>query len=129
MQKRKRQGQHVTISSGVEPSATPTVNPQASSRSFTYARSAQTGRLSGRQDTVDIGISPEDIEILQSHPEFCLPSESLLDFETLIQDETPDEDAPDNEQDHVSAAEVSAVSIPAALFIECTYVTSRPRQT
>lgn len=129
MHKRKRQGQRVTITSGGEPSAPPPVNTNTSSRSFTYTRSAQTGRMSGRQDTVDVGISPEDVEILQSHPEFCLPSESLLDFETLIQDETPDEDAPDNEQDHVSAAEVSAVSIPAALFIECTYVTSRPRQT
>lgn len=109
MSKRKHTGQRVTITSGIEPSATPPVNPNISSRSFTYARSTQTGRMSGRQNTVDVGISPEDMEILQNHPEFCLPSDSLLDFEALIQNEGSD--TTDDQQEDISPAEVSMVSI------------------
>lgn len=78
--------------------------------------------MSGRQDDVDVGISPEDMEILQNHPEFCLPSESLLDFEALVQDEGTD--TMDDQQEDTSAAEISMVSI--LLLYSLSLFTWRP---
>lgn len=90
MHKRKRPGQRFNVTSSSESQPSSNVDSNTTSQSYTYTRNMQTGRLGGRQDTVELEISSEDMEILQRHEEFCLPSESLLDFEALIQTETAD---------------------------------------
>ncbi|KAF7965003.1 hypothetical protein HWV62_1144 [Athelia sp. TMB] len=91
--KRKRSTRYnITSSSGGEAS-TPAL-PSQTSRSISFNVNPVTKRLNAREELVEVDVSAEDLEILQQHPEFCIPADSLLDFETLCQQ--PDEVDEDN---------------------------------
>lgn len=53
---------------------------------ITISRGA-TGRLAQQAHTATIQISPEDLAILAEHPEYMMPSESVLDFEASVQED------------------------------------------
>lgn len=127
MHKRKRPGQRfTTTSSEPQPSSTP--DSITTSQSYTYSRNARTGRLGGRQDVVELEITSEDMEVLQTHAEYCLPSESLLDFETLIQTDIVDEPiTTDNEEDLSAAPSVSVLL--CLVILDVLMLTCRPRPT
>lgn len=82
--KRKRQTRVEFISSrSTTPNPSTITLPTA--RSVTFSRQS-TGRLGETSDSVEVPISAEDLIILQEHPEFSVPAESYLDFESSVHD-------------------------------------------
>jgi hypothetical protein len=63
----------------------------ATARMVTYTRES-TGHLREHSDTIEVHVSPEDLKILQNHPEFSVPSSSFLDFENTVQSALDNDD-------------------------------------
>lgn len=72
--------------SAFPPRPTSAVPSTTQNRTVIYSRSS-TGRQAEHVDTTDVSISTHDLAILQQHPEYNLPTESLLDFETSVHDD------------------------------------------
>lgn len=87
------------------PSSVPTTAIPSSTRNriVTYTRSS-TGRLAEVIDSGEVSLSAEDLAILQKHPEYNIPTQSLRDFEDFVHEDM----AQDNDDDvpsHIVGAE------------------------
>jgi len=86
-------------------------SPDASTSRMTTARNVtftqqDTGRLGEQSDTTEIQISPEDLEVLQRHPEFSVAANSFLDFEHSVQDTLDSSNTDAATEDYVTPVKI-----------------------
>lgn len=82
--KRKRTTQFEVLSQSRSSTPGPSTTPAASN--ITFTREGHGTRMRATRDVADILVSPEDLAILQEHPEFSSTADNLLDFEAAVCD-------------------------------------------